>query len=52
MSGKYQTASDSNITLEGIQKLLRGINPHKAADQDNISSRILKEMANEIVPIL
>ncbi|CAG2195902.1 unnamed protein product [Mytilus edulis] len=52
LSGQYPTAPDIAITQEGIKKLLNGLNPHKAAGPDNISSMILKELANEIAPIL
>ena len=31
---------------------VNGLNPHKAAGPDNISPRILKELADEITPIL
>ena len=52
MSGQHPTASDIFITQEGIKKLLNGLNPHKAAGTDNISSLIRKELADEIAPIL
>ena len=52
MSGQHHTAPDISITQEGIKKLLNGLNPHKAAGPDNISPRILKELADEIAPIL
>jgi hypothetical protein len=36
----------------GITKLLANLNPHKAAGQDDIMPRVLKELAIEISPIL
>ena len=37
-----------NITKPGILKLLRGLNPAKAPGPDNISPRILKDLADEL----
>ena len=41
-----------NITQNGITKLLKNLNPYKAQGPDNISPRILKELADEISPLL
>ena len=41
-----------NITQNGIVKLLKNLNPYKAQGPDNISPRILKELADEIAPLL
>ena len=41
-----------NITTPGIVKLLTNINPHKASGPDNIHGRILKELSEQIAPIL
>ena len=41
---------DLNIRVEGVTKILKGLSPHKASGQDQISSRVLKEMATEIFP--
>ena len=41
-----------NITLNGITKLLKNLNPYKAQGPDNISPRILKELADDIAPLL
>jgi hypothetical protein len=41
-----------NITTNGIVKLQKNLNPYKAQGPDNISPRILKELADEISPLL
>lgn len=43
---------DINITLEGVYRLLKGINPAKACGPDNLPSRVLKECATEIAPVI
>ena len=40
------------ITTKGVHKLLCNLNPHKAAGPDNISPRVLKELAAEVAPCL
>ena len=40
------------MTEEGVSKLLRKLNPHKASGPDFIPARILKDMADEISPLL
>ena len=42
----------SNISEEGIRKLLKGLDPNKACGPDGISSWVLKELADEVAPIL
>ena len=49
---KHQTMKPFNITTNGIIKLLNNLNPYKAQGPDNISPRILKELADEISPFL
>lgn len=46
------TIEDINITEEGVRKLLRNLNPHKASGPDGISHRVLKELADELAPAL
>ena len=41
-----------NITTNGIIKLLKNLNPYNAQGPDNISPRILKELADDISPLL
>ena len=52
MSGQYPSANELTITENGILKLLLKINPNKAAGPDDLKPRILKELAEEIAPIL
>ena len=43
---------DIDISREGVLKLLKKINPNKASGPDMIAARILKDMAEELAPIL
>ena len=38
------------FTKEGVEKLLKNLDPTKASGPDNISTRILKETATEVAP--
>ena len=51
---KLSSPSMQNITISvsGVSKQLLKLNPGKAAGPDNISPRVLKELHNEIAPIL
>jgi len=40
------------ITVQGVDKLLTGLNPQKAQGPDEILPRLLKELHTEIAPIL
>ena len=40
------------FTKEGVEKLLKNLDPTKASGPDNISTRILKETATEVAPCL
>ena len=40
------------ISQEGVLKLLKKINPHKASGPDMIHARILKDLSDIIAPIL
>ena len=48
----YPDSGDINITNTGVEKLIKNLNPHKAAGPDNIRPMVLKELASEISPIL
>ena len=43
---------DIEITVNGVEKLLKSQNPHKTAVPDEISPQILKTLAAEVAPIL
>ena len=40
------------VTANGVIKLLKKINPHKATGPDNIPARLLKELADSLGPML
>ena len=40
------------INPKGVEKLLPRLDPTKASGPDNVSSRILKELAEELAPVL
>jgi hypothetical protein len=48
----YPPMPDIHITRNGVEKLLSQLNPNKACGPDGLKPRILKELANEISPIL
>jgi hypothetical protein len=52
MKGRFETMHDIQITEEQVTKLLKNLNPHKAPGPDNITPRVLKELATHISPIL
>ena len=43
---------DISITAEGIDKLLKGLSPHKAAGPDKLKPIVLQTLHKELVPIL
>ena len=50
-----QTATQQlsfTVTDQGVEKLQTNINPNKATGPDGISPRVLKELAQDIAPIL
>ncbi len=48
----HSTLPKFDIGCEGVHKLLRNLKPHKAQGPDEINARILKDMADQIAPIL
>ena len=49
---EYPSMPNITFTVEGIFKLLKGLNPSKAPGTDGITPRVLKELAFEIAPPL
>ena len=48
----YPCMSEFTITEFGVQKLLSAINPSKAGGPDEVPCRVLKELADELAPVL
>ena len=48
----FHQMKDIDVQVNGIEKLLGNINPHKAKGPDEIHSRVLKECRKVIAPIL
>lgn len=48
----HPTMSPINISVQGVDKLLTGLNPNKASGPDEISPRLLKELHSQVAPIL
>ena len=48
----FPAMPEISVTKEGVFKLLLKLNPNKATGPDLLPARILKDMANEIAPIL
>ena len=44
----YPPMKELHVSVEGVTKLLRKVNPNKASGPDSIPARILKELADEI----
>jgi hypothetical protein len=48
----YPSMPEINVTNNGVEKLLKNIDASKATEPDEISTRILKEFAPELSPVL
>jgi hypothetical protein len=48
MKGKFEYMHNIQITEEGVTKLLKNLNPHKAPGPDNITPRVLIELGTHI----
>ena len=48
----YPSMATFNIDSEGVHKLLRNLQPHKATGPDAIPTRLLQEFASELSPVL
>jgi len=51
-SNQFPDISDIIVHTGGVVKILRELNEHKASGPDQLTARLLKEVANEIVPAL
>ena len=49
---EHPSMPDINITIPGVEKLLSGLNEHKAAGPDQVAPKVLKELATTIAPAL
>ena len=49
---QHQRMRDITVTEQGVKKLLKGLKPHKASGPDSISVRLLKELCEELTPVL
>ena len=48
----FPTMEDFNVTTPGVEKILAGLNPSKAAGPDGLPSRLLKLLAPQLAPVL
>ena len=48
----YPSMEDITITNQGIVKLLKNLNPHKATGPDGVPAKLLKVVAEEIAPAI
>ena len=48
----FPSMDDITVDEAGVGKLLKNINPHKAAGPDEIPAKVLKECAEELAPFL
>ena len=50
-SPPHRSMPNIYISTEGVRKLLAGLNIHKAAGPDGVSTRMLKEFSSELSPV-
>ena len=48
----YRSAPEITVTVNGVEKLLNNLNPHKASGPDQISTRFMKSMSSIVAPAL
>ncbi len=51
-SNQFPSMSSISVSVAGVMKLLKGLQPHKATGPDSIPSRLLKELHVELAPAL
>ena len=49
---QYPTISDLVIDVNGVEKLLRNIDVKKASGPDGIPSQVLRDLSNELTPVV
>ena len=49
---KYPDIKNIKVTVEGVEKLLNGLNPHKAMGPDSLHPKVLKQLCSTIAPML
>ena len=49
---KFPKMPDIKVGIEGVRKLLQGLNPNKAAGPDSLPSKLLKNVADQLAPAL
>lgn len=52
LTDNYPSMSEIHVKVEGIEKLLKNLDPSKATGPDQIPARILKQFATEFAPHL
>ena len=52
VESQFPVLDNINITLNGITKLLKDLKPSKSPGPDNLGPRLLKELAEDIAPLL
>ncbi|XP_071138760.1 uncharacterized protein [Mytilus edulis] len=45
---KFNRMNDINITINGVEKLLKELNPNNASGSDHLTPKILKELHHEL----
>ena len=48
----FPAMPDIDLSTSGVQKLLDNLKPHRASGPDSIPPMVLKELSNEIAPLL
>jgi hypothetical protein len=49
---EHPSMPEISFTIPGVEKLLRGLNEHKAAGPDQVAPKVLKELAPTLAPAL
>ena len=52
VESQFPVLDNINITLNGITKLLKDLKPNTSPGPDNLGPRLLKELAEDIAPLL